>query len=374
MRRNLRKPTTQPFRNPQPKPSSSTINKNTAVRQSKASKAAKQKIPPWIRKLMVADTKCPDCRNGGDIIDDSKSGRKICTSCGLVLENQLISDQSEWRTFADNDRGGPDPNRVGQAQHYLMADNGDLSTTIGDNSKLSNAQRAVGGNNSQSKLSRGIRDITNFCSRLSLPKDVQNFSGELFKELTLKKEMKGKRAIVMVATCVYIGAKQCHCDRPLKELCEEFGVDRNSVRKIHTEIHKLKSADQLTMPVVNRGKGLIRKTTAEIFAERYAKELKLTAHTLKHLKKISRRVMEKGLLSGKQPATIGAACVALTCAVNGDAAERRSYKEISAVAKVSEHTISSAFKKHLFLQRKSLVPEGYGDPMRIANLTANRII
>ena len=128
---------------------------------------------------MVADTKCPDCRGGGDIIDDPKSGRKICTSCGLVLENQLISDQSEWRTFADNDRGGPDPNRVGQAAHYLLSDGGDLSTTIGDNSKLSNAQRAVGGNTAQSKLSRGIRDISNYCSRMSLPKDVQNFAGSL---------------------------------------------------------------------------------------------------------------------------------------------------------------------------------------------------
>merc|ERR1719397_284038 len=194
------------------------------------------------------------------------------------------------------------------------------------------------------------------------------------KELTTKKEMKGRKAIVMVATCVYIAAKQCHCDRPLKELCEEFGVDRASVRKIHTEIHKLKSADKLSMPVVNKGKGLIHKSTAEIFAERYANELKLSVNTIKHLKKISRKVMEKGLLSGKQPATIGAACVVLACAVNGDEAERRSYKEISAVSKVSEHTISSAFKKHLFLQRVALIPEGYGDPMRIANLVANKII
>ena len=195
-------------------------------------------------------------------------------------------------------------------------------------------------------------------------------TGELFKELTTKKEMKGKRSIVMVATCVYIAAKQCHCDRPLKELCEEFGVDRSSVRKIHTEIHKLKSAEKLTMPVIKKGKGLIRKTTAEIFAQRYANQLKLNANTIKYLKKISRKIMEKGLLAGKQPATIGAACVYLTCTVNGDVSQRRSYKEVSSVSRVSEHTIKNAFKKHLFMQRKMLMPEGYGDALRIANLTA----
>ena len=175
-----RKPAPQPFRKPQPKPATKPTAKPVSARHSKkAAKSANKKLPPWVRKLMVADTKCPDCRGGGDIIDDPKSGRKICTSCGLVLENQLISDQSEWRTFADNDRGGPDPNRVGQAAHYLLSDGGDLSTTIGDNSKLSNAQRAVGGNTAQSKLSRGIRDISNYCSRMSLPKDVQNFAGSL---------------------------------------------------------------------------------------------------------------------------------------------------------------------------------------------------
>jgi len=349
-------------------PSAPTNTASTARIKPKSQSAAK--IPPWVKKLMVPEAKCPDCRSSDNIIDDPKSGRKICTSCGLVLENQLISDQSEWRTFADGDKGGPDPNRVGQAAHYLLSEGGDLSTTIGDKGALSNAQRALGGNQSQSKLARGIRDISNFCSRLSLPKDVQNFAGELMKELTTKKEMKGRKAIVMVATCVYIAAKQCHCDRPLKELCEEFGVDRTSVRKIHTEIHKLKSADKLSMPVVNRGKGMIRKSTAEIFAERYANELKLGVRTVKNLKKISRKIIEKGLLSGKKPATIGAACVYLACTVNADEAERRSYKEISAVSRVSEHTISNAFKKNLFLHRKNLMPEGYGDPLRIANLTA----
>merc|ERR1719410_3219020 len=341
-----RKAEEQPFRNATKSNSSRPIN-NNATRNSnsnnhasnnKKSKYAKKKLPPWVRKLLVPETKCPDCRGGGQIIDDPKSGRRICTSCGLVLENQIISEQSEWRTFADNDRGGPDPNRVGAAQHYLLQEEGDLSTTIGhrDNAQLSNAQKAIGGNTSQTKLSRGIRDITNYCSRLSLPKDVQNFAGELFKELTTKKEMKGKRSIVMVATCVYIAAKQCHCDRPLKELCEEFGVDRSSVRKIHTEIHKLKSAEKLKLPVINKGKGMIRKSTAEIFAERYANELKLSVNTIKFLKKISRKVMEKGLLAGKQPATIGAACVYLTCTVNGDVSQRRSFKEVSSVSRVSE--------------------------------------
>ena len=152
-------------------------NKNKHSQKNKSSQ--KNKLPPWVRKLMIPEKKCPDCRGGGDIIDDPKSGRKICTSCGLVLENSLISEQSEWRTFADGDKSGPDPNRVGAAQHYLLQESGDLSTTIGSggNDKLSNAMKSIGGNVSSSKLGRGIRDISSYCSRLNLPKDVQNFAG-----------------------------------------------------------------------------------------------------------------------------------------------------------------------------------------------------
>ena len=187
-----RKAPSQPFRNSNHNKKQSTTtntnkkgttNNNTNLNNNNKNKKSKysqkNRLPPWVRKLMIPEKKCPDCRGGGEIIDDPKSGRKICTSCGLVLENQMISEQSEWRTFADNDRSGPDPNRVGAAQHYLLQESGDLSTTIGakDNAKLSNAQKAIGGSVSSSKLARGIRDISNYCSRLSLPKDVQNFSG-----------------------------------------------------------------------------------------------------------------------------------------------------------------------------------------------------
>lgn len=175
----MKRKASQPFRaGSKPKPTITNHRKGGTTNSKNSKQSQKKKLPPWVRKLMIPEKKCPDCRGGGEIIDDSKSGRKICTSCGLVLENSLISEQSEWRTFADNDRSGPDPNRVGAAQHYLLQESGDLSTTIGsDGGKLSATMKSVGGNVSSSKLGRGIREISSYCSRLSLPKDVQNFAG-----------------------------------------------------------------------------------------------------------------------------------------------------------------------------------------------------
>eukprot|EP01084_Bolivina_argentea_P243145 407666_1 len=99
----------------------------------------KKKLPPSTRKLFVPKKKCPECRKD---IEPKSGGNRCCTSCGLVLQTQIICEQSEWRTFADNDRGGPDPNRVGSVQHYLLQQTGDLSTAIGSGygAKLSNVQ------------------------------------------------------------------------------------------------------------------------------------------------------------------------------------------------------------------------------------------
>jgi len=246
----------------------------------------KRNMPSWAHKLKVEEEKCPDCHNGGEIIEDPKTGTIVCTRCGLVIQSQFISDQTEWRTFAENDRSGPDPNRVGAAQHYLLQDYGNLSTTVGEKGYLQNLQRTMSTHNPSQKLSRAIRDITSYCHRLSLTKDIANTACELFKDLQDLKELKQRKYKTLIATCVYIAAKHCYADRPLKELCEVFGVDKISVRKIHTEIQKkIKANGQLKSLSKQHNKPSEMISTSEIFAMRYANELRLDPFIIKNLKK-----------------------------------------------------------------------------------------
>jgi len=47
----------------------------------------------------------------------------VCTECGLVVADKLISDETEWRNFGDEDkRGKSDPNRVGAVENTLLGD------------------------------------------------------------------------------------------------------------------------------------------------------------------------------------------------------------------------------------------------------------
>jgi transcription initiation factor TFIIB len=47
------------------------------------------------------------------------AGDIICGSCGLVLQSHIVDTRSEWRTFSNDDQGGDDPSRVGDAGNPL---------------------------------------------------------------------------------------------------------------------------------------------------------------------------------------------------------------------------------------------------------------
>ena len=98
-------------------------------------------IPPQI--------KCPNCDGKTNVIQSQNSAP-------VVLQNQSISNVPPCIS-ANDDPANPA-----------------LSTTVSEknSAKLSNTKKS-----SQKKLSRGIMDIKNYCLRLSLSNDVQNFAG-----------------------------------------------------------------------------------------------------------------------------------------------------------------------------------------------------
>ena len=51
---------------------------------------------------------CKNCNVPTAIIEDHQQGDLVCTECGLVLEQGVIDETSEWRTFSDSDKGGAD--------------------------------------------------------------------------------------------------------------------------------------------------------------------------------------------------------------------------------------------------------------------------
>ena len=193
--------------------------------------------------------------------------------------------------------------------------------------------------------------------------------GEIYKILLDCPDFKSKKDIIVIATCMYIGAKLCRCDRPLKELCEQFKVDRVSVRKIHSDIHRLKSSGKISFANVTTRKasdGSPNMSTAEVFAKDWSNKLKLSNEVRKYIAQITRNVNK--ILPGKNPSTIASCALYLATHTSKENKDLRTYKEISVITNTSESTIQTNFRKFLYSRRMSILPDDFGNILKIKNL------
>ncbi len=71
------------------------------------------------------EQRCPEC--GEDVLAESDTAEKVCTACGLVLDEQRIDRGPEWRAFDSAEKAAK--SRVGAPTTQLMHDKG-LSTNI----------------------------------------------------------------------------------------------------------------------------------------------------------------------------------------------------------------------------------------------------
>lgn len=317
------------------------------------------------KQLRIQNEGVPPCPEPGcslkklgyqTVIEDVRQGKYVCTRCGLCLGTAL-SDGSEWRNFGDSDSRGADPNRVGHATDYLNEN--DLGTAVGStdpNNRLAKAQITNVQDSSQRKLLLAFKRIRQNAERMNLPEDVQRLAQELFKQVETTGFMKGRKVDTLVATCIYIAAKACRADRPLKELCSVLNVKRRHVSKAYSDVMRLKAEGKLKLPK-QRGRTAHRQSTAESFIERYVKALRLPSKLASVTRKVLQKIQALSLMGGKQPSTVAASALFLVIALHKNVT--RTFKEIATVAGISDSTIQQSYKKFVYANRIKLVPKGY---------------
>ena len=72
------------------------------------------------------EQRCPECSE--KVLAESDTAERVCTACGLVLDEQRIDRGPEWRAFDAAEKAAK--SRVGAPTTQLMHDKG-LSTNIG---------------------------------------------------------------------------------------------------------------------------------------------------------------------------------------------------------------------------------------------------
>ena len=288
-----------------------------------------------------------ECQNCGsnDIITDERRGEKICSQCGLVIEDRMISSGEEWRAYNQEELGKRARTEVSSS--YSLND--DLSTYISLENKDAFGQPISPENQSQffrmrrwqirfksqdskdKNLNKANRELDRLCSQLDVPRIVKETAGRLYKKSLEAGMIKGYPIDPMVAASVYAAARVRHVPRTLEEVSDATQITKKRVAQCYRIIVKRMN---FKIPATKPTDLLLRMGT----------ELDMSSLSLRLAVEIINDATAKKLTIGKDPSGLAAAALYLAGIING---EKRNQQLVAKVAHVTEVTIRHRYKELL---------------------------
>eukprot|EP00696_Hemimastix_kukwesjijk_P013113 gnl/Hemi2/26456_TR8882_c0_g1_i1.p1 gnl/Hemi2/26456_TR8882_c0_g1~~gnl/Hemi2/26456_TR8882_c0_g1_i1.p1 ORF type:complete len:327 (+),score=112.72 gnl/Hemi2/26456_TR8882_c0_g1_i1:112-1092(+) len=293
---------------------------------------------------------CKICKqNDPDVDQDSSNGDVVCRGCGLVLEDKLIDEHSEWRTFS-NDTSSRDPSRVGGPRNPLLEDAG-LSTIIATKpgttdttaAALSKWQNRGALKSSDRNLIQAFKEIARIAERMGIPQTIVDRSNELYKQIEEQKSMRGRSINNIIAACIYTACRQVGVPRTLKEVCAVTQVDKKEIGRCFKFM--LRTLD-INLETINSGDFMIR----------FCSNLDLPVPIQRAAQHVSKMALEMGVVAGKSPISVAAASIFLVCQMSKH--KDKTPAEISGVTGMSEATIRGTYKD-LLPHRTALLPPDF---------------
>jgi len=285
---------------------------------------------------------CPGC--GGNIITD-EDRKRVCSDCGLIIDEDKIDRGPEWRAFSNQEY--EEKSRVGAPLTKTMHDMG-LSTKISRQNRdargntLSARQqkkmrrlrswnrRSQTENSTQKNLKRALAEINRMASVLGLSHHVRETAGILYRR-ALEENLLPGRSIEGIATAtLYAAARMAGVPRNLDEMVHVSRVDQNEVARGYLYINR-----QLDLE--------IGPTDPEKYLSRFISELGLREDVRRCARDLLQHAKKQGVHSGKSPTGLAAAAIYAGSVVTEG--KKVTQNEVSTVANVSEVTIRNRYQE-----------------------------
>lgn len=197
------------------------------------------------------------CEHHADenLLEDHHEGTVVCSTCGVVVCEQIICGLSEWRTFADdNQTDAWERSRVGGAANRFLSSGANLSTTIrpaqgqsrhGD-SFNSSILRSTSRKSVDNGIYHGLKRLDEMADRIHLTQSVLEYAHYLYYKMYKKGKFKGiaLAADAKVSACLYIACYHAQCPRTISEIC---GISENGHQSIQRAIQRI--TKMLNLPV-----------------------------------------------------------------------------------------------------------------------------
>jgi len=284
--------------------------------------------------------KCPEC-GSQSLTTDPRRAEKVCSKCGLVLEERQIDTTQEWRAFDYEQKQKRD--RTGSFLTYTRHDKG-LSTSIGDQGysdlyKLAPSKRAAFyrlkrwhrqvSTATERNLRYALSELDRISSAIGLPKNIRETTALIYRKAVTRGLVRGRSMESVVAAALYAACRKHNVPRTLDEIAEGSGVKKREVGR--------------TYRFITRELGIKLLPTSPIdYISRFASELKLSPKTQESAIKILKSAQGKDLISGRGPTGVAAASIYVASTLEN---EKRTQREVAEVAGVTEVTIRNRYKE-----------------------------
>ncbi|XXG98931.1 hypothetical protein Hte_005263 [Hypoxylon texense] len=316
---------------------------------------------------------CPDCNEfPPNLIEEFSSGDMVCGSCGLVLGDRIVDTRSEWRTFANDDQGGDDPSRVGDAGNPLL-DGAQLQTTIGfgeglRSRELHRAQNRSLHDKGEKHLRATWSEMETLCNSINLPQITIQAAQHIYKLTEDAKLFKGKPQEAVIAGCIFIACRQTKESRTFKEVYSLTKVSKKEIGRTFKTLEKFLQTKRDVHPSGSKRDVVNFENTDTIKAadlcQRYCQSPILHFRNPVFMENIAKVIADKSSslkdLAGRSPLSIAAASIYLASHLFN---EPRTSKDISEVAGVSDGTIKTAYRlmypcREELVEKEWLAPKG----------------
>ncbi len=291
---------------------------------------------------MEEDThKCPKC-GGTNIVSDPENGERVCSKCGLVIEESPIDMGPEWRAFTVAEKESR--SRTGLGASLTLYDKG-LSTVFKGDRDASG--KKLGGEamlkmdrlrryDNRSKfdetwrrnLSVAMAELDRMSAILHVPNNVKEQAAHIYRKALKADLIRGRSIDAFVAASLYAACREAEVPRPIKKVSEASTRDHSEVARTYRLIIK---ELKIRMPVDEPMK----------FVPSIACKLRLRRDTEQKAINILRMAKIKQGLVGKDPRGLAAAALYMACLENDD---KRIQKEVARAAGTTEVTLRNRLR------------------------------
>jgi len=300
-------------------------------------------LAPYENITLKNSNSCPECGND-DLIKDDSRAEIICNLCGLVLSQRIIDSGPEWRAFSSEEASKKV--RVGAPTTLTLHDKG-LSTMIGWKNKdafgktLSPKMKAeiyrlrkwhVRTRTNKSidrNLAYAMNELDRLSSQLNISRELKESAAHIYRKMAYKNLIRGRSIEAMLIASIYSACRLSGVPKTLDDFIEFASVDKKKIARCYRLIlNELKIHISVSSPIN--------------FIPRFCAELNLSGRTQNRAAELLKLAKKHRLTAGKAPTGLAGAALYVAAIQEG---ERRTQKEISQAAGVTEATIRNRYKE-----------------------------